>query len=52
MNAKAPAKTWLTCLIGIFGLNGFILGPLIAAIFMVSWEIFRTPDGADDQGES
>lgn len=36
--------------IGIFGLNGFILGPLIAAIFMVSWEIFRKPDGAADEG--
>jgi predicted PurR-regulated permease PerM len=33
--------------IGMFGLNGFILGPLIAAIFMVSWEIFRTFDPAD-----
>jgi predicted PurR-regulated permease PerM len=33
--------------IDVFGLNGFVLGPLIAAIFMVSWEIFvasrRTP---------
>jgi predicted PurR-regulated permease PerM len=26
--------------IDVFGLNGFVLGPLIAAIFMVSWEIF------------
>jgi predicted PurR-regulated permease PerM len=25
----------------VFGLNGFVIGPLIAAIFMVSWEIFR-----------
>jgi predicted PurR-regulated permease PerM len=37
--------------IDVFGLNGFVLGPLIAAIFMVSWEIFvasrRVPrDGA------
>ena len=34
--------------IEVFGLNGFVLGPLIAAIFMVSWEIFvasrRTPE--------
>ncbi len=34
--------------IGIFGLNGFILGPLIAAIFMASWEIFRKGDFADE----
>ncbi|KRQ88448.1 AI-2E family transporter [Bradyrhizobium valentinum] len=33
--------------IDVFGLNGFVIGPLIAAMFMVSWEIFsasrRTP---------
>jgi predicted PurR-regulated permease PerM len=28
--------------IEVFGLNGFVIGPLIAAIFMVSWEIFAT----------
>jgi predicted PurR-regulated permease PerM len=26
----------------VFGLNGFVIGPLIAAMFMVSWEIFAT----------
>ncbi len=26
--------------IGIFGLNGFILGPVIAALFMAAWDIF------------
>ncbi len=26
--------------IQVFGLNGFVIGPLIAAIFMVAWEIF------------
>jgi predicted PurR-regulated permease PerM len=34
--------------IQVFGLNGFVIGPLIAAIFMVAWEIFsvsRTPSG-------
>jgi predicted PurR-regulated permease PerM len=34
--------------IGIFGLNGFILGPLIASMFMVSWEIFREFNLADE----
>lgn len=28
--------------IEVFGLNGFVIGPLIAAIFMVTWEIFST----------
>lgn len=26
--------------IAIFGLNGFIIGPVIAAMFMAAWEIF------------
>jgi len=26
--------------IQVFGLNGFVIGPLIAAMFMVAWEIF------------
>jgi predicted PurR-regulated permease PerM len=26
--------------IEVFGLNGLVIGPLIAAIFMVTWEIF------------
>jgi len=30
--------------IEIFGLNGFVLGPLIAAMFKVSWEMFRKED--------
>ena len=24
----------------LFGLNGFVIGPLIAAMFMAVWEIF------------
>jgi predicted PurR-regulated permease PerM len=28
--------------IAIFGVNGFVLGPLIAAMFMVVWDIFST----------
>jgi predicted PurR-regulated permease PerM len=26
--------------LALFGLNGFVIGPVIAAMFMVSWEIF------------
>jgi predicted PurR-regulated permease PerM len=28
--------------IAIFGLNGFVIGPLIAAMFMSVWEIFAS----------
>ncbi len=33
--------------IEVLGLNGFVVGPLIAALFMVSWEIFRKSDLVD-----
>jgi predicted PurR-regulated permease PerM len=26
--------------IAIFGFNGFVIGPVIAAMFMATWEIF------------
>jgi predicted PurR-regulated permease PerM len=26
--------------IAVFGLNGFVIGPLIAAMFMAVWDIF------------
>ncbi|HEY4273943.1 MAG TPA: AI-2E family transporter [Rhizomicrobium sp.] len=34
--------------IEVFGLNGFVVGPLIAALFMVIWEIFRKTEQAVD----
>lgn len=30
----------------LLGLNGFILGPAIAALFLVCWELFFAPDGS------
>jgi predicted PurR-regulated permease PerM len=36
--------------IEIFGLNGFVIGPLIAAMFMVSWEIFSARRTAPEGG--
>ena len=33
--------------ISIFGINGFVIGPLIAALFLASWTLFR-----DEQAES
>jgi predicted PurR-regulated permease PerM len=26
--------------LSVFGLNGFVIGPVIAAIFIVAWDIF------------
>ncbi|MNL59313.1 putative inner membrane protein [compost metagenome] len=28
--------------LAIFGLNGFVIGPLIAALFIASWDIFSS----------
>jgi predicted PurR-regulated permease PerM len=36
--------------IEVFGLNGFVIGPLIAAMFMVSWDIFAGSRGAVQDG--
>ncbi|HEU0163089.1 MAG TPA: AI-2E family transporter [Rhizomicrobium sp.] len=33
--------------IEVFGLNGFVVGPLLAVIFLVSWDIFRR-SGTDE----
>ena len=41
-DTKLPDYVVLVSTLGgieVFGLNGFVLGPLIAAIFMVSWEM-------------
>lgn len=38
--------------IRVFGLNGFVVGPLIAAIFMVSWQIFIADRPAADDAKS
>ena len=36
--------------IAAFGLNGFVIGPLIAAMFMVGWEIFSASRRAEQAG--
>ena len=36
--------------IKVFGLNGFVVGPLIAAMFMASWQIFSESRRADQAG--
>lgn len=55
-DTKLPDYVVLISTLGgieVFGLNGFVIGPLIAAIFMVTWEIFsasrqRKNGGATD----
>jgi predicted PurR-regulated permease PerM len=32
--------------LAVFGVNGFVVGPVIAAMFMVVWDIFATPEPA------
>ncbi len=53
--SKLPDYVVLISTLGgieVFGLNGFVIGPLIAAMFMVSWEIFAVSKRAsgDDVG--
>jgi len=54
--SKLPDYVVLISTLGgieVFGLNGFVIGPLIAAMFMVSWEIFfvsRQTSGDDATG--
>jgi predicted PurR-regulated permease PerM len=50
-DTKLPDYVVLISTLGgiqVFGLNGFVIGPLIAAMFMVSWEIFSASRSEDD----
>jgi len=33
--------------LALFGINGFVIGPLIAALFMTVWDMFANSDGHD-----
>ena len=51
--AKLPDYVVLISTLGgieVFGLHVFVIGPLIAAMFMVSWEIFSASRGAVQDG--
>ena len=51
-DTKLPDYVVLISTLGgiqVFGLNGFVIGPLIAAMFMVTWEIFSAPRTASPQ---
>jgi len=46
-DTKMPDYVVLISTLGgmaLFGLNGFVIGPLIAALFMASWDLFSPPD--------
>ena len=52
-DTKLPDYVVLISTLGgikVFGLNGFVIGPLIAAIFMVSWEIFSASKRTSQDG--
>jgi predicted PurR-regulated permease PerM len=34
----------------LFGINGFVIGPLIAALFMASWDLFAQAGENDPRG--
>jgi predicted PurR-regulated permease PerM len=54
-DTKLPDYVVLISTLGgieVFGLNGFVIGPLIAAIFMVTWEIFSASRLASPQSGS
>ena len=51
-NTKMPDYVVLVSTIGgmsLFGLNGFVIGPMIAALFMVAWDLYVAPDRDRDE---
>ncbi len=50
-DTKMPDYVVLISTLGgmsLFGLNGFVIGPLIAALFMSTWDLFTRRDDTDD----
>jgi predicted PurR-regulated permease PerM len=51
-DTKMPDYVVLVSTIGgmaIFGINGFVIGPLIAAMFMAAWDIFASARTSPDE---
>jgi predicted PurR-regulated permease PerM len=51
-DAKLPDYVVLVSTLGgmaIFGLNGFVIGPVIAAMFMAAWHIVATENGREGE---
>ncbi|NLA67865.1 MAG: AI-2E family transporter, partial [Gammaproteobacteria bacterium] len=38
--------------LALFGLNGFVIGPLVAALFISAWALFSDPAGAAGEGQA
>jgi predicted PurR-regulated permease PerM len=50
-DTKMPDYVVLISTLGgmvLFGLNGFVIGPLIAALFMATWDLFATARAAEE----
>lgn len=46
-DTKLPDYVVLVSTVGgmsLFGLNGFVIGPMIAALFMAAWDLYVSPD--------
>jgi predicted PurR-regulated permease PerM len=38
--------------LGVFGISGFVIGPVIAAFFLVVWEMFAQEHGAPEDSSA
>ena len=49
-DTKMPDYVVLISTLGglaLFGLNGFVIGPLVAALFISTWGLFTSPEESD-----
>lgn len=50
-DTKMPDYVVLISTLGgmaLFGLTGFVIGPVVAALFMATWDLYSPPETADD----
>jgi len=49
-DTKMPDYVVLISTLGgmaLFGLTGFVIGPVVAALFMATWDLYSPPAAAD-----
>lgn len=54
-DVKMPSYVVLVSTLGgivIFGINGFVIGPLLAALFLTAWEMYLQVKGAQQDAAS
>ena len=54
-DTKLPDYVVLISTLGgmaIFGISGFVIGPMVAALFNAAWELFAPPAGVEDAVEA